>query len=155
MIGARAIRPMMKVCRGRLVRCRRCRRRRPGRPGELRAEGGARRRAVRCREFASRNDCELVASALPRPTCSPRHAVTTQVIVDTVLGRVGQVQEVAATVAFLASQPAGYITGAVIPVDGTSGWAPRRIGLGVTRAGGTEPQQEADISSIRRSSDRR
>jgi len=37
------------------------------------------------------------------------------------LGRFGSVDEIAATVAFLASPEAGYITGAVIPVDGGLG----------------------------------
>jgi 3-oxoacyl-[acyl-carrier protein] reductase len=37
------------------------------------------------------------------------------------LARAGQVAEVAASVAFLASEQAGYITGAVIPVDGGLG----------------------------------
>ena len=37
------------------------------------------------------------------------------------LGRFGSPEEVAATVAFLASEPAGYITGAVVPVDGGLG----------------------------------
>lgn len=37
------------------------------------------------------------------------------------VGRIGSVDEVAATVTFLASEPAAYITGAVVPVDGGLG----------------------------------
>ena len=37
------------------------------------------------------------------------------------LGRIATTQEIAAAVAFLASQDAAYITGAVIPVDGGLG----------------------------------
>ena len=34
------------------------------------------------------------------------------------LGRVGEPSEIAAVACFLASDPAGYVTGAVVPVDG-------------------------------------
>lgn len=37
------------------------------------------------------------------------------------LGRTGTAAEIAAVVAFLASEPAGYVTGAVVPVDGGLG----------------------------------
>ena len=37
------------------------------------------------------------------------------------VGRIGSVDEVAAAVTFLASEPAAYITGAVLPVDGGIG----------------------------------
>lgn len=37
------------------------------------------------------------------------------------LGRLAQPEEIAATIAFLTSPQAGYITGAVIPVDGGAG----------------------------------
>ena len=39
------------------------------------------------------------------------------------LGRIGKPEELAATVAFLASEHAAYITGATIPVDGGAGRA--------------------------------
>lgn len=42
----------------------------------------------------------------------------TAILQQVPLARIGQAQEVAAAVAFLASDDAGYITGAVLPVDG-------------------------------------
>ncbi len=76
------------------------------------------------RELASRGiTCNVVApgpittamtDALPE---ARRTEMTTQVP----LGRFGAAEEVAAAVAFLCSDSAGYITGAVLPVDGGLG----------------------------------
>lgn len=47
--------------------------------------------------------------------------LTTKYAAQIPLGRMGQVDEVASAIAFLASDGAGYITGALIPVDGGLG----------------------------------
>lgn len=76
------------------------------------------------RELASRNvTCNVVApgpitTAMTDALSEDRIAAITDAVP---LGRMGTVDEVAATVAFLCSDPAGYITGAVIPVDGGLG----------------------------------
>lgn len=73
------------------------------------------------RELASRNvTCNLVtpgpiATAMIDALSDDRRAELAKL---TALGRIGSPDEVAATVAFLCSEAAGYITGAVIPVDG-------------------------------------
>jgi 3-oxoacyl-[acyl-carrier protein] reductase len=76
------------------------------------------------RELASRNvTCNLVA---PGPVATAmtdalsderRRALAAQVP----LGRFGTLEEVAGVVAFLCTESAGYLTGAVIPVDGGLG----------------------------------
>jgi 3-oxoacyl-[acyl-carrier protein] reductase len=76
------------------------------------------------RELASRGiTCNVVApgpvaTAMTDALAEDRRAELAQQVP---LGRFGTVDEVAATVAFLASDLAGYITGAVVPVDGGLG----------------------------------
>jgi 3-oxoacyl-[acyl-carrier protein] reductase len=76
------------------------------------------------RELASRNvTCNLVApgpitTAMTDALSEDRRAAITDAVP---LGRMGTVDEVAATVAFLCGEGASYITGAVIPVDGGLG----------------------------------
>lgn len=73
------------------------------------------------KEFASRNVTVNVVAPGPISTDMIDALADDQqaAIVERVpLGRMGTPEEVAATVAFLASDAAGYVTGAVIPVDG-------------------------------------
>jgi len=73
------------------------------------------------RELASRNvTCNLVApgpiaTAMLGAVSDERQAELTRLVP---LARLGTPDEVGATVAFLCSEAAGYITGAAIPVDG-------------------------------------
>ncbi|MGH1505305.1 MAG: 3-oxoacyl-ACP reductase FabG [Acidimicrobiales bacterium] len=76
------------------------------------------------REFASRNITVNIVAPGPIETDmlaavseSAREAMVSAVP----LGRVGQPDDVAAAVSFLASDGAGYITGATVPVDGGLG----------------------------------
>ena len=76
------------------------------------------------RELASRNITANVVA--PGPVATDMTAALgekriTELTNQVPLGRFASPQEIAATVAFLASDLAGYITGAVIPVDGGLG----------------------------------
>jgi 3-oxoacyl-[acyl-carrier protein] reductase len=58
-------------------------------------------------------DTDMLSALAPDQVSSLRMQVP--------VGRIGTVDEVAAAVTFLASEPAAYITGAVVPVDGGLG----------------------------------
>jgi NAD(P)-dependent dehydrogenase (short-subunit alcohol dehydrogenase family) len=79
------------------------------------------------REFASRNITANVVAPGPISTemlaavGDDRQDLISQAVP---LGRLGEAEEVAAAVAFLTSDSAGYITGAVLPVDGGLGMGP-------------------------------
>lgn len=73
------------------------------------------------KEFASRNITVNIVAPGPVETdmIAALTAAQRQAIVDTVpLGRMAAAEEIAATVAFLTSDAAGFITGTVLPVDG-------------------------------------
>jgi 3-oxoacyl-[acyl-carrier protein] reductase len=78
------------------------------------------------REYASRGITVNVVA--PGPIASDMFAEVSdamqeQVIGAVPVGRIGRTEEVAAAVAYLASDDAGYVTGAVLPVDGGLGMA--------------------------------
>lgn len=73
------------------------------------------------REFASRNITVNLVAPGPIDTdmLGALNDDQRSAILDAVpLGRLGSTDEVAATIAFLASDAAGYITGALVPIDG-------------------------------------
>jgi 3-oxoacyl-[acyl-carrier protein] reductase len=61
-----------------------------------------------------------LARAAEQRTGTPANETEAGWSADTALGRLGEPEEFAAAVAFLASRPAAYITGVALPVDG--GW---------------------------------
>ena len=76
------------------------------------------------KEFASRNITTNVVA--PGPIKTDMISALSDKQKESILGsvplrRFGEVSEIAATVSFLASESAGYITGAIIPVDGGLG----------------------------------
>ena len=76
------------------------------------------------KEFASRNITANVITPGPVRTSMIEDLTDQQrenILAAVPLGRFAEPEEIAATVAFLASDQAGFITGAIIPVDGGIG----------------------------------
>ncbi|MCL4160235.1 UNVERIFIED_CONTAM: hypothetical protein GTU68_001923 [Idotea baltica] len=76
------------------------------------------------REFASRNITVNLVAPGPIETdmlANVSDAAREAMVGAVPLGRVGRPEDVAAAISFLASEGAGYITGATIPVDGGLG----------------------------------
>jgi 3-oxoacyl-[acyl-carrier protein] reductase len=76
------------------------------------------------RELASRNICVNVVEPGPLPTemtDSLTDDQRAQLVAHVPLGRMGELDEVAAAVVFLAGEDASYITGAALGVDGGLG----------------------------------
>ena len=84
--------------------------------------------AIESRQHGITANCVLPGMVATRTVLDMPEAVRERVLLGMPMGRMAQPEEVAALIAFLASEPAGYITAQDISIDGGLGLSPLSLG---------------------------